>query len=114
MITIGNDHVVSMRYVMKNSKGAVLEDTLLAKPVSYLHGSAGILVELQEQLTGLKAGDRKLVYLYARSGHTAEDFVFDLIIDHVRPAMKEEVLLGYPVQPAGDACEAECKCYEMK
>ncbi|RYG05920.1 MAG: hypothetical protein EOO02_02285 [Chitinophagaceae bacterium] len=113
-MTIGKDHVVSIRYVMKDSKGSVLEDTLQAKPVSYLHGSAGILTLLQEQLTGLKAGDKKTVCLDAKSGHTTEDFVFEVIIDDVRVALKEEILLGYPVQPAADACDSDCECYELK
>jgi len=111
MITVAKDRVVSIRYIMKNSKEEVLENTMKAQPVSYLQGASGILTLLQEQLEGLKAGDEKIVYLKAASGLTGEDFIFDVIIDQVRAAMKEELMLGYPVQADVRACEADCDCY---
>ena len=114
MITVEKDNVVSIRYIMKNSKGAVLENNMHAQPVSYLHGAPGILPLLQQQLSGLKAGDKKIVLLEAKSGFTNEDFIFNVIIDHVRVALKEEILLGYPVQQAATACELDCDCYEEK
>ena len=112
MITVEKDNVVSMRYVMKDSKGAVLENTMNAQPVSYLHGTTAILPLLQLQLAGLKPGDKKTVYLEATSGLTSEDYIFDVIIDHVRAALKEEILLGYPVQSSVAACEPDCECYQ--
>ena len=66
---------------------------------------------LQAQLEGLKAGDKKVVYLTAASGLTNEDFIFEVIIDEVRVALKEEVLLGYPVKLNVPKCEADCECY---
>lgn len=108
---IVKDNVVSIRYIMKDSKEAVLENTMNNLPVSYLHGSLGIQPFLQAQLEGLKAGDKKTVYLTTESGLTNEDFVFEVIIDEVRPALKEEVLLGYPVKLNVQKCEADCDCY---
>ena len=113
-MTIKNDKIVSMRYIMKDSKGEVLENTMNARPVSYLHGTPGILLLLQEQLAGLKAGDKKTVYLETKSGLTSEDFIFDVIIDDVREALKEEIILGYPVQSSAEACEPDCECYQAK
>src|SRR4051812_12512537 len=94
---IGKNCVVSIRYIMKNGKGEVLENTMNNDPVSYLHGSNCVLAMLQDQLTGLKAGDNKRVYLAAAPELTNEVFIFEVIIDEVRVALKEEVLLGYPV-----------------
>jgi FKBP-type peptidyl-prolyl cis-trans isomerase 2 len=111
MMHIANNSVVSIRYIMKNSKDEVLENTMNGLPVSYLHGSAGIQPLLQAQLVGLKAGDKKEVYLTAASGLTNEDFIFEVIIDEVRVALKEEVLLGYPVLLDITKCEADCECY---
>ena len=82
-------------------------------PVTYLHGSTGILFLLQEQLEGLKAGDKKVVYLTAASGLTNEDFIFEVIIDQVRAALEEELLLGYPVQLNVTKCEVDCDCYNL-
>ena len=108
---IARNSVVSIRYIMKNRKDEVLENTMNNDPVSYLHGSPGILPLLQAQLEGLKAGDKKLVYLKATSGLTNEDFIFEVIVDEVRAALKEEVLLGYPVKVNVIKCEAGCECY---
>ncbi|MEP7144156.1 MAG: hypothetical protein ABI707_14835 [Ferruginibacter sp.] len=111
MNKITENSVVSIRYIMKNSTGNILENIMNNEPVSYLHGSTGIQPLLQAQLEGLKAGDKKLVYLIAESGLTNEDFVFDVIIDGVRAASGEEILLGYPVQVFVPKCEADCDCY---
>lgn len=114
MTSIAKDCVVSMRYIMMNSQQVILENTMHAQPVSYLHGASGILTLLQVQLEGLKAGDKKTVYLKAESGLTAGDFIFDVIIDQVRIARKEEILLGYPVQAHVPACAADCDCYRER
>jgi FKBP-type peptidyl-prolyl cis-trans isomerase SlyD len=111
MMHIKKNSVVSIRYTMKNGGGSILEDRLNNPPVSYLHGSNGILPILQSQLEGLVAGDTKTVFLAAASGLTDEDFVFHVIIDDVRPAMQEEILLGYPVKPTGATCDAGCDCH---
>ena len=111
MMYIAKNNVVSIRYIMKDSKEGVLENTMNDPPVSYLHGSTGIQPLLQAQLEGLKAGDKKTVYLTTESGLTNEDFIFEVIIDEVRVALKEEVLLGYPVKLNVKKCEADCDCY---
>jgi FKBP-type peptidyl-prolyl cis-trans isomerase SlyD len=113
MMQITKNSVVSLRYIMKNGKGIVLEDTMNNDPVSYLHGSTGILALLQAQLEGLKTGDKKIVYLTAASGLTDEDFIFEVMVDEVRVALKEEVLLGYPVKMNVVKCEADCDCYSQ-
>jgi FKBP-type peptidyl-prolyl cis-trans isomerase 2 len=59
MMCIEKDTVVAMCYTMRNGKGEVLEDTMHAVPVNYLHGSSGIQPLLQAQLEGLKAGDKR-------------------------------------------------------
>jgi FKBP-type peptidyl-prolyl cis-trans isomerase 2 len=114
MMTVAKNCVVSMRYIMTNCEGTVLENTMNSLPVSYLHGAQGILLLLQEQLEGLKAGDQKRVYLTAAPGLTSADFVFEVITDRVRVGLDEEVLLGYPVQANVQACEADCDCYSRR
>jgi FKBP-type peptidyl-prolyl cis-trans isomerase SlyD len=111
MMKITNNSVVSIRYIMMNSAGEIIENTMNDNPVNYLHGSAAILPLLQLPLEGLKAGDKKRVYLMAESGLTNEDFIFDVIIDEVRLAFEEELLLGYPVKINVKKCEVDCDCY---
>ena len=108
---VAKNNVVSIRYIMKNNKEEILENTMSNDPVSYLHGAAGIQTLLQAQLEGLKIGDKKIVYLNAESGLTNKDFIFEVIIDDVRAAMEEEILLGYPVKINVQKCEADCDCY---
>ena len=105
------DRVVALRYIMRNGNGEVLADTIQALPVNYLHGSAGILPALQQQISGLKAGDKKKVYLFKEHSDTDDDFEFDVIIDDVREALPEEIVLGYPVQITTNSCEDDCGCY---
>ena len=108
---IAKNTVVAMRYIMRNSKGAILEDTMNAMPGHYLHGSGGIQPLLQVQLEGLQPGDKKTIFLLKESGLTDDDFSFEVIVDAVRAAMPEEILLGYPVKTDMDKCGADCVCY---
>ena len=105
------DRVVALRYIMRNGNGEILEDTMQASPVNYLHGSTGILPALQQQIKGLKTGDKKKVHLFKESSHADDDFEFDVIIDDVRAALPEEIILGYPVQITTNICEDDCACY---
>ncbi len=103
--------VVAMRYIMRNSRNEVLENNMNSTPVSYLHGAGGILPLLQAQVEGLCEGDKKLVFLGKESGLVNDDFSFEIIIDEVRQALEQELLLGYPVQPPAAACNDDCDCY---
>jgi FKBP-type peptidyl-prolyl cis-trans isomerase 2 len=111
MMQVAKNSVVSIRYIMKNGKGVVLGNTMNNDPVSYLHGSTGILPVLQAQFEGLKTGDKKVVYLTTIPGLTSEDFIFEVMIDDVREALQEEILLGYPVKMNVVKCESDCDCY---
>ncbi len=108
---IGADTVVALRYIMRNGKGDILEDTMQLTPVNYLHGSTGILPLLQQQLEGLQAGDKIQVFLSKENNSADDDFIFDVIIDNVRTALPEEIILGYPVQITMDTCKDDCYCY---
>jgi len=108
---IEKNSIVSIRYIMQNSKGEVLENTMDLDPVSYLHGSSAIEPLLQAQLEGLIRGNKKQVYLRAASGLVSEDFIFDVIVDDVRTASEAEILLGYPVRLAASRCDYDCDCY---
>ena len=107
---ISKNTVVSMRYVMRNSKGIVLEDTMNAAPVRYLHGSEEIDIHLQTQLEGLKIGDQKTVYLPKENGVVNDDFSFEIVIDNVRNALPEESKRGRAVRAENIQCGADCNC----
>lgn len=111
MTVVTKNIVVIFRYIMKNSKGQVIENTMNGAPKCYLHGAAGIQPSLQVQFEGLKVGDTKVIYLRKESGVSNEDFTFDIIIDKLRPALEEELLLGYPVMIDSLICDSRCICY---
>jgi hypothetical protein len=96
---------------MKNDKGEVIEDTMEGSPKCYLHGSLGIHSSLQLQFEGLKVGDTKVIYLKKESGILNEDFTFNIIIDKLRPALEEELMLGYPVLIYNLICDSRCICH---
>jgi FKBP-type peptidyl-prolyl cis-trans isomerase SlyD len=110
MNEIVKNSVVSIRYIMKNSVGEVLEDIMSNEPVSYLQGAAGIQPLLQAQLEGLKEGDQKSVQLPAATGLTNEDFIFEVVVDEVRPASEREIELGHPLKMTTQKCGPGCNC----
>jgi len=114
IIPVAKNCVVAIRYIMKNSREEILENTMNHDPVNYLHGSTGIQPLLQAQLDGLRVGNKKTVFLLAESGLTNEDFTFEVIVDDVRPALSEEIMLGYPVKLTFKKCESDCTCYEQQ
>ncbi len=113
MTIVTKNIVVVFRYIMKNSKGQVIANTIEGSPKCYLHGSPGIQPSLQVQFEGLKVGDTKVIYLKKENGLSNEDFTFDIIIDKLRPALEEELMLGYPVTIDNFICDRRCICYNQ-
>lgn len=111
LMQIEKDKIVSFRYTMKNGRGEIMENTTEKSPTIYLHGCDEILSALQNQLEGLLPGERKNVFLLKTSGLVDDDFTFEIIIDEVRDATPEELVLGYPLQLDVEKCEADCSCY---
>ena len=108
---VAKNTVVSIRYIMRNSKAEVLENNMNGAAITYLHGSEKIVIQLQNQLEGLQKGDCKIVYLTASTSSLTENFSCEVVVDDVREALKEEVLLGYPVQQNIIHCPDDCNCY---
>ncbi|MEP7230244.1 MAG: FKBP-type peptidyl-prolyl cis-trans isomerase [Ginsengibacter sp.] len=107
---VQNQTVVSLRYVMKNAAGEILEDNMHTAPVQYVHGSGKILPSLESSLHGLEAGDKKVVSLKTGDAPGTEDFTFDVVIDDVREASKDEILHGEPVKETIAVCGPGCNC----
>ncbi|MBE7171108.1 MAG: FKBP-type peptidyl-prolyl cis-trans isomerase [Williamsia sp.] len=84
-MNIEANSTVSIRYLMRNSRGEVLETIMEEPPITYLHGSGTIMPALEAALLGLKAGDTKTILLSSEQGYTGLDDVFtvEVIIDDV-------------------------------
>ena len=96
---ITNGKIVSLRYMMTNGRGEMLEDTRDKPATAYLHGSAAISMALQSQLTGMHAGERKNILLKKGTDGADDDFSFEVIILEVRDANPDELRLGHPLTP---------------
>ena len=44
---VKKDTVVTLRYIMKDNQGEVMEDTMKNSPVQYLHGGGNLLSSLE-------------------------------------------------------------------
>lgn len=107
---IETNSVVAIHYTMRNSKGEVLADTMHGAAVNYLHGGAAIDRRLQEPLEGLCIGDKRTVFLKAEAALMQEDFCFEVSVAGVRPALQQEILMGYPIQADQPQCDENCAC----
>lgn len=103
---IETNTIVVLRFTLRDKEGYVLQDTFSAAPARYLHGSSNIDVILQQQVEGLEAGSRKEVFISNATG----SYFLNVLIESVRAASEEEILLGYPVE-ADPVCDDNCECY---
>ena len=99
--------IVSLRYVMTNAAGDVIEDIMEHAPVEYLHGAGSILPSLEAGVDGLRIGDTKLVVF--KNDGSGDEFQIDLIIDAIRPATVDEIKAGKPEKKA-EICGPGCCC----
>ncbi len=102
---VKKDTVVTMRYVMKDDHGEVMEDTMNNSPVQYLHGSGIILPSLESLLEGLTAGEQKSFTVTEKQWNNP--FHFEVVIDEVRKATDEEIKMQRPMK---NDCGQDCCC----
>lgn len=109
---VENKRVVSIRYMMKNSKGEVLANFMDGDPVTYLHGAGSILPSLEAKLLGLKMAEETSFSIFdgQNNGEMDDEYSFKVIIDEVRMPTEEELSLGYPIQNNKENCGPDCCC----
>jgi len=99
--------VVSLRFIMKNAVGDVIEDIMDQAPVEYLHGSGSIQPSLEAGVDGMQAGDAK--HIIFKNDGSDDGFQIDLVVDAIRPATAEEIKEGRP-QKKAEICRPGCCC----
>jgi len=97
--------VVTIRYMMKDHRGDVMEDTMNNDPVQYLHGSGNILPSLESMLEGLTTGTQKSFTVHEKQWKNPMHF--DVMIAEVRAATTEEIEKGQPIK---NECGPGCCC----
>ena len=102
VMIISENKVVSLRYIMTNSAGEVIEDVMDRSPIQYIHGTGKIIPALEAAIEGMTAGQKKSFSI--SDPGLSENLHFDLVIDEVREATPEEIQNGNP------ACGPGCCC----
>ena len=91
---IANDKVVSLKYVLTDPAGEVL-DSSEDEPLEYLHGHQNIIPGLENALTNHKVGDKLKVEVAPEQGYGAfdEDKHFAIQRSHFGDADLEEGMM---------------------
>lgn len=57
-MSIAQDQVVSIHYILKNDAGEVLDRSAEGEPLTYLHGHGNLIPGLERELAGKNPGDK--------------------------------------------------------
>ncbi len=68
-MTIQKDSVVGISYILTNNAGEQLDQADRNDPFFYLHGASNIVPGLEDQLEGLKVGDKRKVLVKPEEGY---------------------------------------------
>lgn len=66
---IKKDMVVSLNYSLKNANGDELDQAGSDEPFAYLHGSGQIVPGLENELEGMKSGEKKDITVTPEEGY---------------------------------------------
>ena len=72
-MSITQDQVVSIHYVLRDDAGEVIDRSADGEPLSYLHGHGQLIPGLERELTGRKVGDRLEVKIPPADGYGEYD-----------------------------------------
>lgn len=72
-LTVGNDVVVSLDYVLQLDSGEEIDRSEEGEPLQYLHGRQQIVSGLERALEGLAAGSEKDVVISPADGYGEHD-----------------------------------------
>ena len=103
---ITKDMVVSIDYTLKNPEGDVLDTSEGKQPLSYLHGSGGIIPGLETALEGKESGSSLQVTIPPADAYGEKD---DALIQQLPPDMfqgVDEVKPGMQFQARGENGQA--------
>ncbi|CAN5463707.1 peptidylprolyl isomerase [soil metagenome] len=70
---IANNSVVSFDYTLTDPNGQVIDTSKGREPLTYLHGTGGIIPGLESELEGKKAGDAFIVTIAPEKAYGPKD-----------------------------------------
>jgi FKBP-type peptidyl-prolyl cis-trans isomerase SlyD len=73
LMTISQDHVVSIHYTLRDDAGEVIDSSSGGEPLVYLHGHGNLIPGLERELAGRKPGDKLQVKVAPAEGYGEYD-----------------------------------------
>lgn len=68
-MTIAQDSVVTIHYTLKDDAGEIIDSSVSAEPLAYLHGHGNLVPGLERELEGKKTGDKLNVTVAPADGY---------------------------------------------
>jgi FKBP-type peptidyl-prolyl cis-trans isomerase SlyD len=68
-MTIENDKVVLMNYILTNDKGDVVDSSEGSEPLAYIQGHQNIIPGLEKEMAGKKVGDKFKAVVQPEEGY---------------------------------------------
>jgi FKBP-type peptidyl-prolyl cis-trans isomerase SlyD len=68
-MTIAQDSVVTIHYTLKDDEGEIIDSSVSAEPLAYLHGHGNLVPGLERELEGKSAGDKLSVTVSPADGY---------------------------------------------
>lgn len=92
-LTVQEDSVVAMHYVLKDDSGSVLDASREGEPLHYLHGHQNIVPGLEAALTGAAVGETRNVTVAPADGYGErdEDMILRVPREQLPPDLTPEV-----------------------
>ena len=102
IMLVQKNTVVSLRYIMKDNVGEIIEDNMHGAPIEYLHGSGNILPSLETSLYGLESGAEKSFTVH--DPQLNKPLYFEICIDNIRMATEDEIAKRRVLKNCGPDC----------
>ncbi len=114
---VQKDMVVAFHYTLTLNSGQVVDSSADGEPLSFLVGHGQIIPGLEEQLLGLKVGDKKTVNVAPGDGYGERDEELVQVVDRAEIPEKIDLYEGLVLRansPDGDNIEFTVKSFDEK
>lgn len=102
-MTIEPNKVVSIEYTLKDKNGEIIDTSVGAEPLDYIHGRRDLISGLESLLTGKKAGDE--FHAEIEPADAYGEVKEDLLIEVPKSHFPEDVALEVGMQFQADATD---------
>lgn len=110
MIRVGPNKMIAFRYIMRNSSGEVIADTMRGKEAQFVFGSGEILPVFENALNGLRIGAKKTFSVSEDEAPGLPGiFHFEVVIDDISWTKDLPTTIGKSTSEL-PFCGPDCSC----